>query len=490
MTMEIPKHTHIWLVVSNINSRVCPTPVRGAAALTDRWAGCHSNLAMTCAPMDFGQVHAGDCFDVVGKVLIFDLSHSSHQMQLRHGDTKFAFEGILSGGFHSFTLLNVCLRQQFPSAIVVATKDTVVLGHHAPTWDSLHSVIDLCSGFGGLTQGATAAGFEVVTAVDQNERMVSLHAKAHDAVGIVGDFGNRSTIADIWKASRGASVVTAGFSCQPYSLLGDGKGQGDARADCLTKTLNAAMCLHAYAVILECVAPAAQDSFVKSEVHRFCTRTGFTCSQIELRLDQVWPCRRQRAWWLLTAPELGEINMVPWKPLTSLSAVQQIIPEIRLWDAADENALRLNDDELEAFGVNHDMHAKHMLNAKGIAPCALHAWGSQLRPCPCGCRKYGFSSCRLESKGLHGCLVRSAIQLDGSVMIRHLHPNEAMGLNTMDPVIDFGENVCLTLSAVGQLACPIQALWVFGFLDEKLNTLQKLPAFHLMHKSKPIDPGF
>ena len=44
---------------------------------------------------------------------------------------------------------------------------------------------------------------------------------------------------------------------------------------------------------------------------------------------------------------------------------------------------------------------------------------------------------RLQSKGLYGCLVRSAQHADGSTHIRHLHPNEAMCLNSMDPVLDF-----------------------------------------------------
>ena len=54
-----------------------------------------------------------------------------------------------------------------------------------------------------------------------------------------------------------------------------------------------------------------------------------------------------------------------------------MIPEIRLWDADDENQLALDAVELHAFGVNDEQHAKHLLNGKGKAPCALHAWGSQ-----------------------------------------------------------------------------------------------------------------
>jgi ribonuclease HI len=157
--------------------------------------------------------------------------------------------------------------------------------------------------------------------------------------------------------------------------------------------------------------------------------------------------------------------------------VQQIIPSIQLWDIEDETQLSLDDAELQAFKVNDDSHGKYLLNGKSKAPCALHAWGSQTRPCACGCRRSGFSCERLESKGLHGCIVRSAVLPDGSTNIRHLLPNEAMSLNTMDPVVDFGKHVRLTLSAVGQLAAPIQALWVFGFVSAKLEELRHFPVF-------------
>ena len=42
----------------------------------------------------------------------------------------------------------------------------------------------------------------------------------------------------------------------------------------------------------------------------------------------------------------------------------------------------------------------------------------------------------------------------------------------MDPVLDFGQPVRLTLSAVGQIAAPLQALWAFGFATARLDQLQ------------------
>eukprot|EP00435_Cladocopium_sp_Y103_P072444 s83_g40.t1 len=351
-------------------------------------------------------------------------------------------------------------------------EDTKVLGHKKPTWTSLHSVIDLCSGFGGLSQGLLAAGFEIAVAVDQNSRMVDLHSKVCEAHHICGDFGDKSVLHEIWSTSGGASVLTSGFSCQPYSALGDGGSRHDTRSNCLTKTLQAGYYLQVRIIGLECVAPAAKDAFVKSEIDRFLKCTGFHCTCVELKMDHIWPCRRHRAWWLLTAPEIGPIELQTWQVLTNVCLVEHVIPSICLWSEEDENELALDDDEMEAFGVTVDQHGKYLLNAKGVAPCALHGWGAQIRACPCGCRKYPFSKARLESKGLHGCLVRSAAPKDGSSRIRHIHPNECMGLNTMDPVLDFGPNTRLTLTAAGQIACPAQALWIFSHVASRLETMQ------------------
>ena len=78
----------------------------------------------------------------------------------------------------------------------------------------------------------------------------------------------------------------------------------------------------------------------------------------------------------------------------------------------------------------------------------------------------------LETKGLFGLLVRSAPDEDGTTHIRHIHPVECQALNGMDPVIDFGVDVRLTLSAVGQLASPLQAVWIFSFASNLLDQFQ------------------
>lgn len=163
--------------------------------------------------------------------------------------------------------------------------------NRAPSWDSLHALIDLCAGFGVLSQGI-AAGFEVAVPC-----MMELYAKVSDAPQLRGDFGNQEFCMRFGRKQVGHQPFHPDFSCQPYSRLGDGKSGNDIRSNCLSKTLAAAFFLQTKLVVLECVAPAGQDGFVKAELEHFMRTTGFSCSQVELRLDHAWPCRRHQANW-------------------------------------------------------------------------------------------------------------------------------------------------------------------------------------------------
>ena len=293
--------------------------------------------------MELAKVDLGGVTDMVCAVKVFDPEQCAHLLVSRTDSVVFLFEGILYEGFTAFTLFNVTLTKFYPVPVVVSNKDSVVMGHHKLSWDSLRSVIDMCAGFGGLTQGAVAAGFDVPVAIDQNQLMLDLHSKIHESHCICGDIGDRRVIQEVWSHSRGASVVSCGFSCQPFSRLGDCKSHMDSRASCLTKALNAAFYLNAAVIVLECVAPAAHDSFVQAELDRFCKVTGFHLTQTELKLDHVWPCRRHRAWWVLTSPEIGKVPLNSWPVFTNICEVCQIIPEIRLWDSRDEEQLALDD---------------------------------------------------------------------------------------------------------------------------------------------------
>ena len=388
------------------------------------------------------------------------------------GGLRFAYNGFLDGGAFLFTILGCLFTRQFPSPCFEMDEDTKVMEHSPPSWDSLHRVIELCSGMGALGHGALAMGFQSVVGNDVNGKMSDMFSRMSSIPSVTGDICNTDVLFDVWKHGGGAHTVTAGFSCQPFSSLGDRRGQEDARSKSLQSVLSAAFYLQCFILILECVAPAGTNQWVQQELQHFQEVTGFVCTQVVLKLDDVWPCRRERWWCILSSPVIGCIPIDPWPVLPTIPSIDHLIPFIHLWAEGDEDKLALTHDEQIAFGVCDGSYPKYLMNTKGTAPCALHAWGSQLTACPCDCRSAGLPTHRLETKGLFGLLVRSADNAAGESTIRHVHPNEAMILNGVDPVLDYGPNVKLTLSAVGQLASPLQALWIFAAIAAKLDKLQ------------------
>ena len=245
--------------------------------------------------MDFGCITDGGYIDLLCKMKIFDISHGKHVLVTEPNGISFVYTGLLEYGHEAYTLLDAELVRQFPEPHVRASRFTRVMHHDPPSWDKLHDLIDVCSGFGGMAQGAHAAAFFVKVAVDHNSKMLSLFQTQFNCDVVLGDAGAHEVMYNTWHASRGAACMSAGFACQPYSQLGDGRGKDDERSSCLSKVLTMAFFLRVHVLVLECVSPAAQNDFVRNELAHFMHATGFTCSQCELKLDMVWPSRRSRA---------------------------------------------------------------------------------------------------------------------------------------------------------------------------------------------------
>eukprot|EP00435_Cladocopium_sp_Y103_P026104 s1941_g6.t1 len=422
--------------------------------------------------MDFSSLDRGDPITIVAELICFDPAHDSHLLKDTFSRVKVYFTGLLEAGFESYTICDAVMDGQFPVPRIVSGETTKVLSHSKPTWRDFRKLIDACSGFGGVSHGALAVGMQTTVAVDTNDKMLGLHEKHSGSELVVGDIGLNSTIFDTWRKADNAAVMSAGFNCQPFSRLGDQKGGDDPRSSSLLGVLRAAILLRIRVVCLECVKPARNDPFVVKAIGDFLRLTGFVKEVVDLKLEDVWPCRRGRCWWILSHPEIGPMHLAEWPPLHNLAKVGNLIPYICKWDPRDELALSLDPVESAAFGVDDDQYAHYLLQPNAVAPCALHAWGSQLKACPCGCRSAALSPQRLADKGLFGLLVQSASEHLPAPSIRHVHPNEALALNGMDCSLDFGENVRLSLSAVGQIASPLQAAWVLGSVMAKIDVLR------------------
>lgn len=61
-----------------------------------------------------------------------------------------------------------------------------------------------------------------MVATDVNPRMIELHAVHSSAEHVVGDIGDLSVVADLWKKCDRAAILAAGFSCHPFSNLNKG----------------------------------------------------------------------------------------------------------------------------------------------------------------------------------------------------------------------------------------------------------------------------
>ena len=125
-----------------------------------------------------------------------------------------------------------------------------------------------------------------------------------------------------------------------------------------------------------------------------------------------------------------------------------------------KQSCNLSVHEMQKFADPRYGHDKRLLELSDIAPTFLHSYGSALTKCPCTCRQTSFSEASLLQKGLRGCFVIS--RLHGQP--RYLHPMELFALHgvplTVSHVPDLRAAVCL----IGQLASPLQALWVFSCL--------------------------
>ncbi|CAL1127201.1 unnamed protein product, partial [Cladocopium goreaui] len=144
--------------------------------------------------------------------------------------TGMVFTGLLDGVPDELTLLDVVLVQQFSIPLLKVDDGTKVLFHSLHTWEDFFKLVDACCGLDGPTHGAHAVGVQTMVAVDSSARMVTFHKVHGGCEYVIGDAGCPQVIAGVWSKCNHAAVMSAGFSCQPFSQLGDRKGGADSCA--------------------------------------------------------------------------------------------------------------------------------------------------------------------------------------------------------------------------------------------------------------------
>jgi DNA (cytosine-5)-methyltransferase 1 len=130
---------------------------------------------------------------------------------------------------------------------------------------------DLFCGAGGLSQGLSDAGFEVVLGIDHDEEALATHRAHHPGLSVNWDLGDEEVVTRVADLIRqaGVTLVAGGPPCQPFSRAGrsmirqlvrDGRREGhDRRRDLWESFLSVIEQAQPRAVLMENVPDMALD---------------------------------------------------------------------------------------------------------------------------------------------------------------------------------------------------------------------------------------
>ena len=360
----------------------------------------------------------------------------------------------------TWTLYGYHVSMQHSPPKLFAGQDSLALLRPSCNYEAYRRITEVCAGIGGISMGMQFAGGESIVQADRCEiscRTLRLNG------GLVaqGDLHNRDCRVAIHKHAAGQGcLLAAGLPCQGYSTQGLGLGLLDPRSQTVYPVLQVAWHMQAHGVVLECVASITDCEDVMKVFQFFATRAGLRFTYIKLELACQWAARRFRWWGVFLPSSLPALSIPNWPDESLCWPVQAVLPEWPQWTVDEEKQLLWTPVEKAAFFNPLYGTDSRVLNKCSKAPTALHSFGCQLSACPCGCRPHKFSHASLCARGLRGFGVPAA-HVQG---LRHPHPAELALLNSVPLSFRHLPNLREALCLVGQLAAPMQALWVLSHI--------------------------
>eukprot|EP00438_Fugacium_kawagutii_P027990 Skav202941 [mRNA] locus=scaffold422:252756:257213:- [translate_table: standard] len=424
---------------------------------------------------DSGPVEGGHQ-TLLAESVLWDEQQHEHRIRSTLSGVMAIYRGFLP----SVTVALICqakVEAIQPHPILVADTCTQVFDQSVMNKHNIRNTVELCSGMGCLGVGLGAAGYNVILKVDYSQPMLDL-ASQFPGETMHADITAQDFVARLMQRCPRAGTLAAGIACQPYSKLGDQAQQQDPRAMTLPKSLEVAYLGRYMIVILECVPEAEQCQWVQQTLQCFAQKTKYRVSQTTLHLHHTWPARRSRWWCVLVHPILAPVSIPALPSMSPRVMILHLVDHFKSCTPQEMQSLALDLYELGRF--DDAGFERNTVPLKGTMATALHSCGVQLSHCPCGCRQQGFSFSRLQNGGLHGLIIPTDGQSRNGHRIyqnhRHIHPDELALFNGMLTGLDYKGNLKLGLCGLGQMASPIQSLWVGSHAMQILASAGFVPA--------------
>ena len=416
------------------------------------------------------RISAGKRITLVAQIDIHDntLGHLCTGLLTKQ---QFRLQCELDDSINRITIVNAIVTHP-RGPVLEIDQHAAILKHQAVTGSSLQQLVETCVGLGALGQGASKAGWTVQVGNDQSEKFCDHLANLQKQV-VCGDICNLQTVVNMHLQSPTAKSMAFGFSCQPFSKLGDKREGEDIRAQCLPLGLYASYLLQMQLVVLECTPTAPSSQFVKRCLQHHEEMTGFLRSEAILDLQGFWPSSRKRWWCVINNGAFGKVYVPPMPQITPSPTISDIIPKFLELNPQELQELTLTGYERDLFSSLGKGFQEQMVDIHGTLPTALHSWGNQCIRCQCGCgREMSFE--RLRDHGIHGALVAVHNAMP-SANIRHLSGREMSLLNGFAKAEGWDDNQRFLTAGVGQLASPLQSCWVFSHVRRQLQQFHFIP---------------
>eukprot|EP00438_Fugacium_kawagutii_P016496 Skav221152 [mRNA] locus=scaffold2925:187181:196674:+ [translate_table: standard] len=415
---------------------------------------------------------------VLAEQICHDSDQKCHHMRSAISKMTFEYHGELPNST-VVLITNAHVCQTKP--IVILQQATLTEVFARPTISKQHvlDVIELCAGIGCLGEGLEHAGFRIALRCDVNTLMSQLSAQRYAGEVLTADITTDDFMPKMLAKCPSAGTLAAGVACQPYSKLGDRRMEQDSRSMTFPKTLEAGFFSRCLIIIIECVTEAQTCTWIQRTLNMFMSKTGYRSQQTLLHLQHLWPARRSR-WWCVLVHPLLQVPSIPDPPkVQPAPMILHLLDHFKICDDDELRELQLDLYDLRNFS-DYGM-GTNQIPLAGQMPTSLHSCGNQLGSCPCGCRTNGFTISRLEKGGLHGLLIPlQGYQVNGNNVYqnhRHIHSDELTLFNGAKPGQPHRLQQKLALCAYGQLASPLQSLWVGSHVLQSLvqdGVLQQL----------------